>query len=29
VSPVLSRRYIKVGEAERYRYFDLAPEPLD
>ena len=29
VSPVLSRRYIKVGEQERYSYFDLTPEPLD
>ncbi len=27
-TPVLSRRYIKVGKADAYRFFDYEPEPL-
>ncbi len=27
-SPVLSRRYIKVGEKDKYTFFDYKPEPL-
>ena len=27
-TPVLSRRYIKVGKADAYRFFDYPPEPL-